>query len=538
MYNRFQHGVALILVAGLSALAYALPVPSPSTGATSPLQVTVGVAGADLSVSGNEQRYEQYVTPPEGIYLNLLRLQYLSPTGRILIDAAGHNLGELSANADAWVALDGNTAVVTGQERNSRFFRDWSATDEPFKRHDGAYNLLVPVGPGAFNVSYTTTSLAQQGADPEEDWNRHEAGIGYTADINNWQAGAGFDRESFNFDAGTQFSGDTQTLRFSFSPPTTDRTSLEASGALLQTSFDDYGGVQHGNQFDLRGVQMLNSDLSLIGDLTRHEITDNITMNTYVKRDLGGDLRAEYRGLPNTTIEVGGIRHRYDYVDRLQTAIIPVDQNGYFARGTTRLSRQVKLRLQQTRLWTDNQPVALDINGQPMGSLVWSAKNDTLAELTYARNWRSGLTGQYRKLRWSNDDFSTNNAMISSGLTAWWLPRDTLTLYATYLRQKFNLHGITLDTGQYITDDETFVYGASYQASPRWLINLALTDVDARGATGVDLRNLWLGTAYTLKGGAQLELRTALGDFNTSDEAPLLNYDNRWFELGVSKIIF
>jgi hypothetical protein len=540
MHNRLQHWTAIFLLAGVSALAYALPMPEPSSDSAddSPLQVTAGIAGAELNVDGNERRFQQYVSPPEGIYLGLLRLQYLLPTGRMLIDASGQNIGESSANGSAWLVTGGDSAALTGRERNSRFFRDWSSDDEAFKRRDGSYELAVPAGPGEFRVSYDAMSFGQQGADPEEDWDKSIPGIGFTTNINNWQAGMGFDRESFDFDAGTQFSGDTETLRFSFSPPGTGRTSVEASAALLQTSFDALSDAQRGNKFDLRGVHLLNRDLSLIGSLSRDEITETIIQNAYARRDLNGEVRAEYRGLPNTTLEVGGIRRRVDYVVQTQTATFPADQNGYFARGTTRLSRQVKLRLQQTSLWTDDDAIALDQFGNPIGSLVWSTKNDTLAELTYARSWRSGFTGRYRRVRWENDDFTTDNAVTSSSLTGWWLPRDALTLYATYLRQQFNLTGIDPDPGQYTTDDETFVYGASYQASPRLLVDLALTDANARGATGVDQSNLWLSAAYLLKDGARLGLRASIGDFATSDDAPALDYDGTWIELGVSKIVF
>jgi len=540
MHNRLQHWVTLILIAGTSALAYALPMPenAAATATNLPLQIMVAPASSEWQVDGNAKRYQQYVTPPEGLYLKLLGLQYLAPTGRLLIDASGRNIGEASASDSAWLAAGGNTAVLTGRDRNSRFFRDWSATDDPFKRKDANYQLALNAGPGELRFSYDTVSLAQQGATPEEDWNRQTRGIGYIADLGGWQAGTGFDRESFTFFSGTQFSGDTEALRFSFSPPNTGRTSVEASGALLQTSFDELFNAQRANTFDLRAVHLLTPNLSLIGSLTRDEITDTIIQNGYAKRNLGGELRAVYQGLPNTTLEVGGTRRRVDYVVQTQTATQPADQEGYFLRGTTRLNRQLKLRLQHQRLVTNNQPLALDLSGAPIGSLVWASKNDTQAEVTYAPNSRTGLTGRYRMLHWKNDDFSTDNGLTAKSLTGWWLPYDYVTFYATYLNQDFDLHGITLDAGRYTTGDETYVVGASMQASPRLLLDVALTNTRARGATAVDLRNLWLGVGYTLKNGAKLGLRTSFGDFETSDEAPLLNYDARRFELGVSGIVF
>ncbi|MHB0937102.1 MAG: hypothetical protein ACYDCO_08195 [Armatimonadota bacterium] len=540
MHHRLQHWVVIFLVAGASALAYALPAPehAAATATNLPLQITVDAAGSEWEVDGNARRYQQYVTTPEGLYLTLLGLQYLAPTGRLLIDASGRDIGQPSVNGSAWLAAGGDTAVLTGRERNSRFFRNWSAADDPFKRHDDKYELTMNAGPGDLRFSYDTVSLAQQGLLPEEDWNRRTRGIGYLADLGGWQAGAGFDRESFTFYEGAQFSGDTEALRFSFSPPDTGRTAVEANGALYQTSFDELSTAQRGNTVDLRAVHLLNSDLSLIGSLSRDEITDTIIQNAYAKRDLGGEVRAQYRGLPNTTLEVGGLRRRVDYVLQTQTATQTADQTGLFARATTRLNRQLRLRLQHMQQWTDDAPLALDQFGTPIGTLVWTARNDTQAELSYTLNWRTGLTGRYRKVRWENDDFATNNDMTSSSLTGWWLPYDSFTLYATYLNQDFDLNGITLDAGRYTTEDKTYVIGASLQASPRLLLDVAVTDTQARGATGVDLRNLWLGLGYTLKNGVRLGLRTSFGDFETSDDAPLLDYDARRFELGLSRIVF
>jgi hypothetical protein len=193
MHNRLQHWVTLILIAGTSALAYALPVPenAAATATNLPLQITVDAAGSEWQVDGNAKRYQQYVTPPEGLYLSLLGLQYLAPTGRLLIDASGRNIGEPSISGSAWLAAGGNTAVFTGRDRNSRFFRDWSVTDDPFKRKDADYALSLNAGPGELHLSYDTVSLGQQGATPEEDWNRQTRGIGYIADLGSWQAGAG-----------------------------------------------------------------------------------------------------------------------------------------------------------------------------------------------------------------------------------------------------------------------------------------------------------------------------------------------------------
>lgn len=536
MPYRLQHWLTFCLIAGAAALAHALP--APENAASTAVNITVGTAVSALDVDGNARRYQQYVTAPEGPYLTLLGLQYLSATGRLLVDAAGRNIGEPSVNGSAWLAAGGNAVVLTGRERNSRFFRDWSAGADPFKRNDGQYELSLNVGPGALRFSYDTVSLAQQGLEPEEDWSSRTRGVSYLADFNGWHYGVALDRESFTFHEGTQFSGDTEALRFSFTPPSTGRTAVEAHGAVLKTSFDTLDDAQRGNTLDLRAVHLLTPDLSLIGSLSRKEITDTIIQNAYVRRNFGGEVRAQYRGLPRTTLEVGGLRRNVDYVVQTQTATQAAEQTGLFARGTTRLGTHIKLRLQHRQWWTDDQPIALDVAGMPIGSLVWASKRDTQAELTYAPTWRTGITGRYRTLRWKNDDFDTDNGLTANSLTGWWLPYDYVTLYATYLNQDFDLHGIAPDTGQYVTGDETFVLGASMQASPRLLLDVAATSTRARGATAADLRNLWLGVGYTLKNGVRLGLRASFGDFETSDEAPLLDYDANRFELGVSHITF
>jgi hypothetical protein len=180
----------------------------------------------------------------------------------------------------------------------------------------------------------------------------------------------------------------------------------------------------------------------------------------------------------------------------------------------------------------------MDLFGMPHGSVVWSQRDDVRSELTYTPNWRMGFTGSLRRLAWRNDSQATDNALLESSVNGWWIPRDNLTLYATYLRQNFQLNGVEFNPTLYTTGNETLVYGASYQASPRLLVDLAITGSDSHGATGTDERNLSLGMSYGLTSTAKVSLRASLGDLDTSDEAPLLNYDNRWIELSLSNLIY
>ena len=502
-----------------------------------PVRVTVEPALAVLDVGGNERRFRQYVTPAEGIYLRLLNLQSYST--QALLDLTGSNVGESSAQGSAWMSLLGGAAVVDGQSRTSRFYRDFTVSGTPYQRNDGSYEVKVPAGAGELRLFYDSVSLADQGASPLEDWSRSVPGASFVTRFNNGMlAGVGYDEESFAFHQGAQFSGQAETLRFSFSPRRTERTSIQADAALLQTFFDDRGGKHAGNQFSLRAVHLLTPDLVLTGELSQDEITDTIIRNAYGRRDRGGELALEYSGLPRTTLEVGGRRNHIDYVNGNQTLLIPVDEDSLFARATARLTPQLRLRVIGSNTRTHNEPAAIDSFGVPYGSLVWSQRNDLRTELSFAPTWRTGLTGRLRRTGWTNDSFNTENSLQEGSLYGWWMPRDNVTLYATYLRQNFDLNDVGSNPQQYVSDNETFVYGGSYQASPKMLVDLALTDTNSRGATGTDEWNLWLGFRYALNSSARLALRASLGDFETSDSAPLLNNDHRWVELSLSNLHF
>ena len=59
----------------------------PKTGDTLQLQIVPAIANVD--VNGNSRRYEQYVTPSDGIYLSRFQQLAASTTGSSLLELRG-----------------------------------------------------------------------------------------------------------------------------------------------------------------------------------------------------------------------------------------------------------------------------------------------------------------------------------------------------------------------------------------------------------------------------------------------------------------
>ena len=510
---------------------------APADAATLPVMVTVGMAAAVLDMTGNERRVRQYVSPADGGYLNWLGVYTRTPDA--LLDLSARYIGETPLQGTLHAMADRGLTTIDGELNASRFFRDASDAGMPLTRKDGSAQWKSPLGSGEMRLFFDTVSLAEQGAEPGESWRRSRPGASYFTEFGNGMlAGLDYALESLDFRAGNRFSGQTQTLNFTYSPLRDARTSLQADAALQQSWFDTQTGKQAGHQLSLRGTHLLNADLALTGELSQQEITDTIIRNAYARRDRGAEFALEYSGLPRVNLELGGGRHRFDYVNGNQTLLIPVDQDTLFLRGAARITPQLRLRVLQQWQNTRNEPAAFDSLGMPYNTLYWTNRSESRGELSYAPAQPFGATGRLRYLTWDNGQMNTDNNLLEGSVYAWWMPQPLLTLYANYLMQDFALALQETNSSAFVTDNDTFVLGGSYQIAPGLLAELVLTDTNGRGAVDVDERQLWLGASYTFTERATIRLRTSFGDFTSTEDAPRLNNSHRWVELSLTNLIY
>lgn len=529
-------------LSGITSLTGASTVVTPaeaSEGNTvKPIDVQVEVDAASLDVNGNGRRYRQYVTPPDGVYPGLVHLRLLQAGGVNLAEANIHDLGQTSVQSDLWLSTLSGLVAVKGRQRHSEFYRDFIDETEPFKRGDAAADAAIAVWPGQLCFAYDGVRLRQSGDDAEEDWERQDIGAGYTTRLGGWLAGIGADRDNFTFFTGSQYSGDTETASLRFATPRSDRLSLEATGALMRTSFDLTDLEQNANRITVHGVYQLGRDFALIGEGRRYEITDTITRNAYAKRELGGEAGIEYYGLANTTLEVGAGQRQVDYINSPQTLEIPTEVFQYYTSATSRLNKHLKVRLHYRHAQTRNEPVEYDVVGVPYDTLFWSRRNDMSAEVTLTPTWRTGLTARFQRAALDNYSVGSGSAISQGSLSGWWMPSDRLTLYGTYLHQQYDLHGVSEELPAATSDDEVFTFGAGVRASKRLSVDTAITNADVRGRNLSDQWDAWVGMNYLLSHGARLSLRATLGEFDTVDYTPLLNNDHTWIQLGITNLVF
>lgn len=498
---------------------------------TAPLTLGVGYHNSD--VVGNEKRYEQYVTPPSGLFLSRLHLYVYPTAGQALFEARAQDIGEPSANGQLWSAARGGTLVLRGQARDSRFFRDPSASGTPLTRQDGTYDLSAGSTTGRLNLFYAHTLLSGQTA-AQEDWRRYVPGATLTSSAARWRTQVGFADERVSFLRGPQFSGNNARYGLSLSPTLPDGSTLEATASLMSTTLDGVNIQPQRLRFALDGTHDLPGNLTLNGALFYDQLDDVITENAYAESDTGGTLRAEYRGLPRTVLAVGGGLHRVKYINDAHTLRYNPVENNANAQINVRLSKTLKLKGSTDYWWTNGRPIAVDILTGPVGSLFWSSRSDQRLQLAYSPSARTGLTARWRHKAWKNRDFAASNIVVDQDVTAWWLPQDKLTLYATYLDQNFYMRE---PQSPDVSDASTVVSGVSYQFSPAFSGDIAYTATSVQGSSALGQHVLSLGMSYLTRQGDRWSIHLAQDKLNHAVVKPL-NFDVNHVMIEYAKSLF
>ncbi len=496
----------------------------------------VQVGWANLSLEGNRRRYQQYVTPPTGLYLSEAGVQRWEADGDLLLDLRVQNPWQVSAAGDLWLAT-GSGAVLRGTQRRSAFFPDWEEGTESLTRRDGRYDLTAPLRHGDLRFSYREGQVAHPSGAPQDTWRDRTAGGELALHAGKWQGQLTYQSERFSFPEGGLFNGNATTTQLRVTAPSSERTFVEGTAAMTRTSLESRREAPRSYRLALQGGQVVNPDLTLRGELARYRVTRSLAQTAYAKGGSNAALSAQYGGLWRTTLEVGGGLRNVEYLDRTQRESVSANVHSWYAKAVTRFSRALRLKAAQTRWWTTNRPVAFDLGGDPEAPLVWSTKMDRRVSLSYAPDWRLGMTASWRGVEWENSNFASRTSLIEQAFFGWWLPSERLTTYCSLLRQDFGLRG-PFAGGLYTTDNRTSVVGATYQFSPALLGELAFTRSESRGALGTDQRVLSAGLAHQWPSGDRLSARVVLDDFCTSQAAPDFNYDADRFELRYTRSVF
>ena len=533
--------VVILCVWGIGSVR-AEPVPTTDAAPAAPaslVNVSVGLGWGNLDVDGNLRRYEQYVTPPHGIFLSELDLRRWEAAGHWLLDLRLRDLWQPSANGDLWLSAGNGDVVVRAVQRHSSFFPDWGEPDsDSLSRRDGRYDLTTSLGRGELRASYREARVAPSGGGEGANWRDSFSGLSYGAHLGGWQAGVSYQNERFSFGEGNFLTGNAATTTLRVAPPANDRTFLEGTAALTQTSLDGRSPAPRSYRLALEGEHLLGPDLTLLGDLSYYNVTGAIAETAFARSGSNAQFTAEYRGLWHTVLDVGGGVRTVGFVNNAEYETTSTEVRSFQAKAVTALSRALKLKASHTRWWTHNRPLSFDLGGDPEGAVVWSSKTDQRAELSYAPDWRAGGTASWHSVQWDNSDFASSNSIVDTGLFGWWIPQERCTVYGTLMWQAFRLEGPFLPGSFFATDTRTWLVGASYQLSPATLADVSYTRSQSSGALGADQRVWTAALSHRWRSGDRLSARIALDDFATSEATPTVDYNADLFEVRFTKAAF
>ncbi|MBU1023293.1 hypothetical protein KKB99_03300, partial [bacterium] len=479
-------------------------------------------------------RQRQYVTPPDDFFVDLLDFNFLNQDGHPMMYLTLRDLGTSSVNGNIRFWLDNRQDLFRGQVRRSNFFRDWSVTGETLTRNDQKYDFRMPLSSGELQLAYSQVNMGGMENTTPENWEMQVADVKYIEDFKEWQAGAGFQHEKFSISEGDNFSGKTNSFNVNAATTGDERTSIAANASYSKTTLNEFDGGPRSYSFAIEGIHVVNDTVTLLGEVSHYDVSSAITENAYASGNTGAEIRADFTGIERTKVSVGGSLKQVDYVNGPHTATIDAKVKNLFAKISSRLTKNLKLKAAVSHTNTDDRPSAIDLTGMPYGALPWSSKNDYRVELAYTTDWQSGLTGRWRSRSWNNSDFVVDNLITGYDVFGWWMPVDELTLYATYLDQNFDLDGLS-NSDSYVSDSNTYVFGATYQPTPEWMLDFSVSDSEASGGVGVNQEVFALGLSYTWPTGEQISFRGAFDRFATSEQATFLDYDSDWFEIKLSK---
>ena len=507
---------------------------APKTGDTLQLQIVPAIANVD--VNGNSRRYEQYVTPSDGIYLSRFQLLAASTTGSSLLELRGHDTGESSAGESIWGTIGFGKVVLKGVRRNSTFFRDFSTDGQSISRSDYALNLDARNKVSLLNFTYQDLTVAGNGATPSEDWRRTVYGVNYANDRDNWLTLLGYRDELLDFRQGEQINNHNVTYGLTVAPPLTDGSTLEANAFFTQTSLHGISREPQSLNISIEGSHDFPSELALSGKLFYEALSHSINQSSYAKNDSGGQLVADYFGIPHAEISLGSGMHQVGYINDTHTARVNSIQNNAFAKFRYQFSKELKIKAYTSFNWTNDRPATVDLFTRKMASFVWSDKRDQAIELTYAPSNQAGITAKWRNTNWKNSDYASKNSVIDHDISAWWIPQEKYTAYASFLAQNFTQRSPSA-IGDDTSASKTFVSGLSYQYSKPLTVDLAYNVNNINGATHQRLHFISIGANYLTKAGDRWSLALSFDDLNDNNTSNL-DYDVNRIKFEYSKNLY
>ncbi len=467
-------------------------------------ELTLGLGGEHIGLSGDERRFDQYVTPPHGTYVPLAQWEKWDPGARLQLDLNLRDLGAPGPSGDLWGTAGGGV-VFEGRFRRSEYYFDTDPGTGRSRRRDGLLAVRSstdPNRPWDWSLAASGVDLLGQPVDGPVDWQQRNvaAQAGYRTD--DYTASAHFRRESFRIRTGTQFSGESNEWGMSLASRASGPVALQLDLARTSTDLDGLTTGFKTSEANMAVDVPVSDALSLSAVLHHHEIEQTPTQNAYARANSSARLEADYQFARMATLQGFWETGVVEYVDGRQLTVVNASQDTLGARLRARLAPGLKLDALYRRKDNHDRPLRYDIAGNLADTVVYSTTKHTNASLSYAPpRFSGGLSVQWERDQWANDVQMVQGALDTRSVTGWWQPHgDKWMMTASFSRQTFDL---PLDAslvfgGPYTSKTDSFVLGVNYQPTPRRNLYANVTRVSSDGASVNDYKALELGFDFRL----------------------------------------
>ena len=499
--------------------------PAEEVAATEP-RITIALGSQRQTVDGNPQRFWQYVTPPSGTHIALIEVDHPLNEEGLVFGAKAYDLLEPSAGGVAYLYEVDEGLRLDSRYRRSQFFDDFYAGASQLTRKDWRTDVRLRATPKDHLMGgYTTVEVREPGG----GWQRENWRGTYTRTMGSLDGVAALNLERFGFAGGSPlFSGEATTWSVGFGPSRDARTLIAGSLAGTNTNLDGQALSPDETFLSFSGFHQLTDDLTVSGDLKWWELEDSIAQNAYAKQERLAAIEGEWVGLPRTAVRAGFESAEVDYVNGRQTQVVEPAVNTGKINIRLRPRDDVKLQADFTRRRVDERPVAFDVGGSPVTTLIYSQADMVRFRGSWTPTFAPvGLTAGYQEDERENVDRGVSNQMITRDLSAWWNLNDDLSANVSLLNQSFGLVGAGTPT-PFVSESESWSVGAAWRISDRTNFDASYSRADSFGAIEL-AQKIWSASVEHKWDEHAVRLGLTLDDLNDYN-GTLLGYDaDLWY---------
>jgi hypothetical protein len=521
-------GLALtaVLAAQESATAPAADKPPDADKGPAESHITIALGSRRQTVDGNPQRYWQYVTPPSGTHIASIEVDHPLNDEGLVFGAKAYDLLEPSAGGVGYLYEVDEGIRVDTRYRRSQFYQGFYAGADHLTRTDWRTDLRWRATPKDHLMGgYSTVRVRSA----DEGWRRESWRAAYTREMGSLDAYASMNIEQFSFiDGSPCLSGDATTWSLGFGPSRDAHTLIAGNVSGTNTNLGGNARSPRETFVSLSGFRQITNDLTLSGDLKCWELEDSIARTAYAKRERLAAIEGEYIGLPKTVIRAGLETADVDYVNGRQSQVLQPSVNTGTVNVRIRPRKDVKLQIELSRRRVDARPLAYDVGGYPVTTLIYSQAD----MLRFRGSWTPtfapiGLTMGYQADQRESVDRGLSNEIITRDLSAWWSVTDDVTATLSLLNQSYGLIGAGNPT-PFVSSARSWSLGAAWHISDRTNFETSFTRADSFG--GIELgQRTWSASLEHKWDEHTVRLGLTLDDLNDYN-GTLLGYDaDLWY---------